>query len=527
MVTMHWYKEELETLKSFVKEGKSLNYIARAFNTSVSNIKVVCHRKKIVISKLRKKNLSGSPSKFERKFSKGDDLTTRIRILKGEELRKDKPTHFFSDKEIKRWLNGAEGCDIFCKEVLKVELQDYQIDAIKKMLNRKRVVAIMGRQTGKDFLCSCFVVWKSIIDSNSKILLISASQRASDLLYNRILTFIGSSNELFDSVEKSNMEICKFKNNSEIWSLPATGQIRGQTEVTHIICNEAFEIPDEAFSAIEPMLAIRNGHLYLFSTPRGCVGKLWNTFNNPFYEKIHLPSTINKYLSKEWVELQKNTMPALEFDMEVNANFQQSVDCYFPIYVLEQISYDYSLHEIPQPDKDYYCGIDWGRIQDSSVITIISKDKEGFLKVENIIEKIKTPFSEQVALICKLHQNYGFENIISEYAGLSISPSEQLKEKGLPVDFFKPTIDSKEQAFNYLKKQMENKKLMIPKNHQKLQYELRMFQYQITSSGKTKLFHLSRGSDDFCDSLNYSVWATKEPKYEMVSALAFGHRGWF
>lgn len=57
---------------------------------------------------------------------------------------------------------------------------------------------------------------------------------------------------------------------------------------------------------------------------------------------------------------------------------------------------------------------------------------------------------------------------------------------------------------------MEDKQLIIPKNHIKLQYELRMFQYEVISSGKTKLFHLANGSDDIVDSLNYAVWATGE-----------------
>lgn len=506
MVT--WTPQHLETIKSFVREGKGLDYIARSFETSISNVKVVCCRNGIRIKDLRQHNLAGAPSGLERVRVALPDLATRIRILKGEQLRVALPKDAFSEEQLKSWLSGSPGCDQFCKEVLSVELQAYQLEMVDKMLKHKRFVAVCGRQVGKDFTASCFVLWQSICNSNSKILLVSASQRASDLLYNRILNFIANSNELFDSVEKSNSETCKFRNNSEIWSLPATGQIRGQTEVTHILVNEAFEVPDETFSAIEPMLAIRNGSLYLFSTPRGCQGKLWEAFNSPFYGKMHLPSTANKYLSAEFIETARQTMPASEFDMEINAYFNQNVDNFFSTELIDQVTYDYSLHGIPE-EKAYYCGIDWGREHDSSVITIVSRSEDS-LKVENVIELVKKPFSDQVALICKLHQTYNFKKIISEYAGLSIPACEQLKEKGLPVTFFKPTIDSKEVAFNFLKKKMEDKRVMIPKSQTKLQYELRMFQYEVTSSGKTKLFHLSKGSDDFCDSLNYAIWATRE-----------------
>lgn len=513
MPPARWSEKDIALIWEFLNSEKSVGFIASHFQTTEQNIRMVMSRNRLAV----KQNKAGKPSTLERKNS-SLDLATRIRILKGEELRIVPPKESFTEAQIQGWLSGSQGCNSFCQEVLGVELQPYQLEMIDKMLKHKRFVAVCGRQVGKDFTASCFVLWQSVCNSNSKILLVSASQRASDLLYNRILNFIANSNELFDSVDKSNSEMCKFKNNSEIWSLPATGQIRGQTEVTHILVNEAFEVPDECFSALEPMLAIRNGHLYLFSTPRGCQGKLWEAFNSPFYGKIHLPSTANKYLSSDFIETARQTMPASEFDMELNANFNQNAENFFSRDLIDSVSYEYSLHEIPE-DKDYFCGIDWGREHDSSVIAIVSKNEDS-IKVENVIELVKKPFSEQVTLICKLHSTYSFKKIVSEYAGLSIPACEQLKEKGLPVQFFKPTIDSKEVAFNFLKKKMEDKQIMIPKSQNKLQYELRMFQYEVTSSGKTKLFHLAKGSDDFCDALNYAIWATREDAVPLYSNIS-------
>jgi len=97
---------------------------------------------------------------------------------------------------------------------------------------------------------------------------------------------------------------------------------------------------------------------------------------------------------------------------------------------------------------------------------------------------------------------------MSEYAGLSINSCENLKRDGLIVEFFKPTLDSKAEACNFLLKQMEDGTLTIP-FHDKLQYELRVFKFQLNAQGKMKLHHVEGGSDDFVDSLCYSVWATK------------------
>jgi len=505
-----WIENDLKLVEEFLMAGKSKEFISSHFKTSIENIRQIMSRNNL--KTFRPEN------KHPPKKKKTEDLSTRIRILKGEEIRISDAYCFFSDEELHRWKdNTVECCDRFCKDVLEIELQSYQLTCIDKMLKHKRFVGVLGRQSGKDFLLSCFVVWQSVINSNSKILLVSASQRASDLLYTRILNFIGSSNELFDSVDKSNMERCVLKNNSEVWSLPASGQIRGQTEVTHVIVNEAHEVADETFSAVEPMLAVKHGFLYLFSTPKGCIGRLWQAFNDPLFAKIQLPSTVNKYIPKAYFELQQKTMDSLEYDMEINAQFQESVDAFFPLSVINGCSEEYTLRQTPEKEKDYYAGIDWGRIADKSVVTILSKKKIGEdeieYKVENIVEMEKTPFPEQQRRILELHSRYKFRKIAPEYNGLGMPSCDFLKEKlGDVVKIFQSTLDSKAESFNNLRKTMEDRTIVLPKTHIKLQYELRTFQYRLTQTGKMKLFHLSNSSDDFVDSLSFSIFAAEASK---------------
>lgn len=115
-----------------------------------------------------------------------------------------------------------------------------------------------------------------------------------------------------------------------------------------------------------------------------------------------------------------------------------------------------------------------------------------------------------------------------EYAGLSMPACEQLRTDGLPVEFFRPTIDSKADGYNHLLKQMEDGKLTIP-NHLKLQYELRIFKYEVTPQGIVKLHHADTigATDDFCDSLMMFAWASKltEAAFAKYIPAAFGHGG--
>ena len=374
----------------------------------------------------------------ELKASK-NDLATRIRILRGEEVRKEEAHFGFNDEQVKQWFDGASGVDKFCKDVLGVELQEYQLEMVKLMQAHKRCCFVLGRQSGKDFVTACFVIWLAIVNSNQRILLVSAAQRQSDLLFNRIMQFIAKSNELFDSVQKSNMEIIQFTNGSEIYSLPSTTFIRGFTEVTHVILNEvAHGITEEALQAVEPMLAIKRGALIMMSSPLGTSGVLWDAFNNPLYAKLKLPSSANKYISKEWLNEQKKIMSSLAFETEIAANFSQAIDSFFKIETIKSCSQEYQLRSTcpKEEEKTYYAGVDWGRIQDSSVVTIISKDSEKQLKVEAIIEMAKTPFKLQEEKIKQLNADWNFKKIMSEYAGLSINSCENLKRDGLNVEFF-------------------------------------------------------------------------------------------
>lgn len=508
MFPKRWTERELSLLKEFIEAGKSIDFIASHFQTTPENIRMVMSRNGLKV----KNSQSGAPSNLE-KHNK-IDLVTRIRMLKGEEILLTEQKFSFTDEQIKRWLEQKGFID-FAKEVLNIELQDYQIEMIENILNHKRVCIVAGRGTGKSFTISITCLYLAITRSNQRILIISPAQRQSDLLYNQILKFIGTNDELFNSVEKSNAEICKFTNNSEIYPLPATTFIRGFQRVDFIFCDESayFMNPEETFASIEPMLSIKNekgeyGNLVIVGSPSGKIGILWDCFNNPLYIKMQIPSQRNKYVSTEWIEAQKLSMPPAFFESEILAQFSESIDNLFSYELIRKISQEYDYSDFPEPSKEYYFGIDVGRVRDSSVITIISK-KEERIKVEKTIELNNKEFGEQIACIKFLYERFKPKKVCIEKAGLSLQMVEELK-KTLPILEFEPTIDNKAEGFNFLLKMMQEDKVVISNKDQNLQYQLRTFKYEITERGKMKLHHETEFSrDDYVDSLMMAVWATK------------------
>jgi hypothetical protein len=513
---LRWTDKDIALVKEFLDSAKSVDFIASHFKTSPANIRMLMSRNKLYV----KNSDSGAPSTLERMQEM--DLATRIRMLRGEELLQTEKKFCFEDEQIKRWLE-PKGYVIFAKEVLGIELQSYQIEAIEKMLSSKRFVWVAGRATGKSFTTSIAVLYIAITRSNQRILLISPAQRQSDLLYNQVLEFISKNNELFNSVDGSNREKCKFTNNSEIFPLPATTYIRGFQRVSFVFLDESafFDNPDEALGAIMPMLSIKNesgdyGSLIAVGSPAGKSGLLWDFFNDALFNKMQTPSTENNYVSKDFIEAQKTILPPALFDCEIMAQFSENIDNFFSYELLKKISAEYDYSDFPEPNKDYYFGIDIGRIRDSSVITIISKDKEGMFKVEKILEMNGVEFEKQRDNIRRLHAIFHPKRICIEKAGLSLQMVEELK-KDLSILEFEPTLDNKAEAYGFLLKNMQEGKITISSKDRTLQYQLRTFKYEITTTGKMKLHHESESSrDDYPDSLMMAFWATKSTGFLLL-----------
>jgi hypothetical protein len=503
-----WNTERLETLGKLLRDGKTYPQIAKALGSTEDACKVAASRYKVrPVADGR-----GSPSKLEilHEGISETDLAKRIQVLLGVERRTEPRRAAFTDEQLRTFIGNETACQTFSKDVLNSDLQSHQLEMVANMLTHRRCVFILGRQAGKDWALAAFAIWRCITTPNERLLIISPAQRQSDLLYNRILSWVGGSNELFDSVEKSTAEFLRFSNGSEIWSLPSTSYIRGFTEVTYAILNEScWGISDETFAAVEPMLAVRNGTLVCVSSPGACMGRTWEYFNNPLFCQMQLPSTVNRFLDKQWFEIQKQTMPAHVFDMEVNAQFSQAIDNYFSLELIRKCSEKYDLRSFPSGGLYFYCGIDWGRVKDSSVVVVLSKNQDGQLRIENIVEMQGTPFPNQIQQILKLNERWKFANMVSEHAGLSLGPNEELRKSIPKLKLFQPTLQNKEAAYTYLLKQMEDGRLVIPESHQKLQLELRTFRYEVSVRGQLKLHHVQGGTDDFVDALCYAVWAAK------------------
>jgi hypothetical protein len=512
---MKWAKKEIETIKSFLNEGKSINYISKIFSTTEENLRMIMSRHKIRVEN----KSSRVPCKLAR-TKKENNIAVRLAVLQGlipaQDIKKDV---FFNDEQLKSWIGHPE---VFIEKLLNIQLQDFQKDVFNLFISYKRVAIAGGRGVSKSFLASLWLIYSSIIKPNQRSLIVSPSDRQSKLIFEQIQKFIASNEELFNSVnlKKSNAEKIMFENNSEIIPLPCSAYIRGYQNVSLVLMDECAFFPDDEmiFSAIMPMLNIRNektgkyGSLILLSSPNGTNNKFFEFFYNPQFKTMKIPSCMNKYLDKEKLEEDRLLMSPVQYESEYLCEFCENISNFFNAELIKKITQNYDMLNFAIPKKFYFLGWDTASSgRDSSVLTVIELDNNR-MRVVNIIELQKQNLIQQIKTFETLNERFKFRKVCIESAGFGEALSDSLKEKGIHVLNLKPTIDEKAKAFTHLLRKMENDDLVIP-NHPKLQSQLRLFRYELSKTGKLMLHHSTeQAGDDFVDSLCFAVWCCSQSR---------------
>lgn len=171
--------------------------------------------------------------------------------------------------------------------------------------------------------------------------------------------------------------------------------------------------------------------------------------------------------------------------------------------------------------RDYYAGIDCGRVRDSSVISIVSKDRSSQLMVEHIKSFKETPAREVLSYLSYLNDKFDLEVAVSEYVGLGIEPTERIEEEtDIDVERFETTVDKKLEAYEQLRNTFEQEEIVIP-NHRKLVIELKMLRYESTRHGNIKIHHPEGGKDDHADALCFAIKAAKKDRSRDRAVLLF------
>jgi hypothetical protein len=142
-------------------------------------------------------------------------------------------------------------------------------DPPKKRSNATQHLVVYSRQAGKSTVAAALALAEALFHPNAPVLLLSPTWRQSQELYRKVTEILV---RLPDppSILRQTSTFLEFANGSRIISLPGEeGTVRGYSNVSLLVVDEAAWVPDELYYAVRPMLAVSGGKLICLSTPWG------------------------------------------------------------------------------------------------------------------------------------------------------------------------------------------------------------------------------------------------------------------
>jgi len=450
-----------------------------------------------------------------------------------------------SKKEAKETLLKIQTDPVFFAETFLRDFNDpdkpMQLFWYQKTILRSKAPCILlniSRQTGKSSIAEILGIHTATTRKNCQVLIISRSQQQSSELL-RKLTRVVMDSEFKNDVISSSTTKLAFKNGSIIVALPTSeATIKGYSP-NMVILDEAAMFADDSifYESIMPMLAATHGRLIIMSTPKGKRGFFWSMYNkwqeDPDSEVYSLPYRINKQAAaqfgldaarvgtltcpihnEEFYKKQADQMPSIKFRQEYGARFVDESDAFFPYKTFIPCMRDKILLYEGNPEKEYYLGIDWGQVQDSTVIVILEysedKNNDGRYSVVVLKELKERNYGEALDYVYELNKRFNIMGGLSDL-GSGRRQLEELEKKGILVDGIAMSQQSKVEMFDRMLMLMEKRVLTLPHDDE-LEKQLHGFTYTKGMSGRTLLHHTKGVHDDMVDAIALAIHAAHDER---------------
>jgi len=158
----------------------------------------------------------------------------------------------------------------------------------------------------------------------------------------------------------------------------------------------------------------------------------------------------------------------------------------------------------PKPNTSYIMGLDLGRKEDFTVITVIDRTSNEVVYFDRF-QKLDWPFQKKKVI--EAAKRYNNAQIVIDSNNVGDAMSQDLERLGLfvtPFDLPGGKSQKKKELIENLSLFIENKYITIPNNRTLLD-ELSAFTWEITPGGRTKYFAPKGLHDDCVMSLAYAV----------------------
>jgi hypothetical protein len=191
----------------------------------------------------------------------------------------------------------------------------------------ERALLNCARQSGKTTAAAALALETALEATDNLVLILAPARRQSK-------EFLRSVRSLYrdaapdTGLDKQSELRLRLENESRIIALPGKeGTVRGYT-ADLVIADEAARVPDSAYVATRPMLAVSGGRFVGLSTPAGQRGWFYTAWSDPEqdWERVEVTGHDCPRMSEEFLEQEREEMGEWEFRSEYMCVFQDQVN---------------------------------------------------------------------------------------------------------------------------------------------------------------------------------------------------------
>lgn len=388
--------------------------------------------------------------------------------------------------------------------------RDYQLNLLSKLDSGvNRAIIVWNRRSGKDKVCFNYMIRRAVEKVGTYYYFLPTYNQAKKVIWDNI------DNDGFKMLDHIPKELLKGTNSTElkielvngsIIQLIAANEFKSSgvgANPIGVVFSEYSVTDPEALKYVSPILAVNGGWMVFNFTPRG-MNHAWTLLQQAkenekwFTEVLTIDDT--KVMSEEALNEERRNNPQDLIDQEYYCKFIEGAGQFFKR--VKNNVYD-AQDEKPDPLRKYKIGIDLGKYQDFTVITVI--DLMTF-KVHKQERFNQLDWNTQEAKIEAIYRRYYGPITTMDSTGLGDPIYDSLVKKGIKnLVSFKFTEQSRKDLLNNLAIKIESGKISLP-DDEELHAELLSMQYQLTENGKLKIMCPEGLHDDRVMSLALAVW---------------------
>ena len=373
-------------------------------------------------------------------------------------------------------------------------------------------VMVCGRQSGKSTTLLGLILYYSINKAKSVSLYTAPTYGQINKILVQLMDVLQPTG-IIVSANKSSYEI-KLTNGSMIYfrSTERADSIRGLA-VDYLFCDESQDTNTSDFQkSILPTITARGKKCVLAGTPKRKnlfydYFQMGRSDDFPNHSAYHFPSWESPYVSTEFIEEQKRTLPPKIFSQEFEAKWQENEGSVF------QNLNGVCINDLwPNRDKNIrvYAGLDIGSKDDYSVLVIL--DELG--RCLNVWRANNISYSEIVRKVVDTCKHYNVTELLCEVNGVGDPVYEQIKKEYQRATPLFQTNQTKENTIRRLIGDIQDQALELPSYNLMPEFiqELEIYEYEMLASGKIRYTHPNGMHDDIVDALAMANWSRTNPK---------------